>query len=270
MDNFKRFYIFTGKGGVGKTTLSLSFCKFLESQNKKYLYAYLDNSNIDKESHKDEVINNLLTKFNISSLGLDLVSCAKGYMAKKLGSETVASWISKTPFFRSLINMIPGFSYVIYLGQLLELLEADPNLIIVLDSPSSGHALTMLESTKNFSEIFQSGPIYDDTQKMISYLTSSDFLKINIISLPTLLAIHEGKELTTELSKIHNFNIQTHVNHSLKSFANDKLPKFLKKKIQNEQTAIEAENISSTIPFILNSDQGQILKDLLPSIESLV
>ena len=35
MDDLKRFYLFTGKGGVGKTTLALSFCKFLEQNQKK-------------------------------------------------------------------------------------------------------------------------------------------------------------------------------------------------------------------------------------------
>ena len=34
-DKIKRLYIFTGKGGVGKTTLSFSFAKYLKEQGKK-------------------------------------------------------------------------------------------------------------------------------------------------------------------------------------------------------------------------------------------
>ena len=266
MDLTKRLYIFTGKGGVGKTTLSLAFCKHLEAQNKKYLYTYI-------QSNKLELKQKGLTQqipSEIKQLELNLKDCSKGYIAKKLNSDTIANWITKTPFYQSLINMIPGFSYVIYLGQLMELLEQDPELIIVLDSPSSGHTITMLEATKNFSQIFQSGPIYNDTQKMIERLESPNYVKINIICLPTLLAIHEGQELREELNKLHKFNIQILANNILTSYENENLPSFLLTKIKNEKEALHEEPHLASIPYSTAPTQTQILKEIVPMVQSLV
>ncbi len=266
MNQTKRLYIFTGKGGVGKTTLSLAFCRELEKQNKKYLYTYIQSNKLEL---KDTALGQSLPA-DIKNLELNLKDCSKGYIAKKLNSETIANWITKTPFYQSLINMIPGFSYVIYLGQLMELLEEDPELIIVLDSPSSGHTITMLEATKNFNQIFQSGLVFNDTQKMIERLESPDYVKINIICLPTLLAIHEGQELKKELLKLHSFNIQLLANNVLSSYSDSALPEFLLTKIKNEEEALKEEPDIVRIPYSSANTQDQILKDIVPMVQSLV
>lgn len=272
MENKKRFYIFTGKGGVGKTTLALSFCKFLESKNKKYIYAYIKNSKIDSSSKPLDESIHLAKELGINTLGLDLLDCSRGYISKKLKSKTIASWIIKTPFFQSLINMIPGFSYVIYLGQLLEMLVDDPELTITLDSPSSGHALTMLESTKNFNEIFQDGTVYEDTNKMLKVLQANDFTKINIITLPTLLAIHEGEELKESLNKVHNFSTDIYSNNCLNEYLNEELPDFLQAKIKNEKQAISEnkEHIKNQIAYSMAHSSKEVIKDLVPSMQNLV
>jgi arsenite-transporting ATPase len=272
VENKKRFYIFTGKGGVGKTTLALSFCKFLEANNHKYLYAYIKNSKISDTSKSLNESLHIAKELGINTLGLDLLDCSKGYISKKLKSKTIASWIIKTPFFQSLINMIPGFSYVIYLGQLLEMLVDDPDLTIVLDSPSSGHALTMLESTKNFNEIFQDGTVYDDTNKMLKVLQSDNFTKINIVTLPTLLAIHEGEELKESLKKIHSFSTDIYSNNCLNDYLHNDLPDFLKAKINNENQAISEnqEHIKNQISYSMAHSNKEVIKDLVPSMQSLV
>ena len=151
--NTKRLYIFTGKGGVGKTTLSLAFARKLIEENKKCLYIYFENNKIDNKKVSSKELDQEATSLGIKKLGLDLLDCSQEYIGKKLKSDKIAKWVVATPFFQSLVNMIPGLSYVIYMGKILELLMEDPELTIVLDSPSSGHALTMFESTHNFNNI---------------------------------------------------------------------------------------------------------------------
>jgi GTPase SAR1 family protein len=173
LNNLKRLYIFTGKGGVGKTTLSFSFTKYLqdihhnntETKHKKVKYIYFKTSSLsDKETTLDPMIAEAET-LGIQTIGLDLLESAEIYVGKKLKSLTLGKWIVKTPFFKAIVNMIPGFNYLIYLGQILEILNDNKDLTLILDSPSSGHALTMLESTHNFRDIFESGIIFDDTNE---------------------------------------------------------------------------------------------------------
>lgn len=268
----KRFYIFTGKGGVGKTTLSLSFSKYLSSENKKVQYTYFTNSKLEESPHIEKYKIAQYRELGIHINGLDLASCAQGYIAKKLNSKTIASWIIRTPFFTSLINMIPGFNYVIFLGQILQDLEDDPNLIIVLDAPASGHTLTMLEATRNFSNIFQNGAIFDDTNTMLNRMNEKDFLKINIITIPTLLSIQEAIELKDEISKSNTYEIEIYGNYSLKTHSNSDLPEFLTKKIENEQFALDSSTklIPYNVDFMLSTSESSLIKDLAPSMKNLV
>lgn len=271
MSSLKSFYIFTGKGGVGKTTLALSFCEYLKSLDKDYTYVYFGHNKIEdktKQQFKKDKARN--SSDNVHAL--DLKECARGYIAKKLKSETIANWIIKTPFFSSLVNMVPGFSYVIYLGQILEILVSNPEKIIVLDSPSSGHALTMLESTKNFNEIFQDGIIYHDTKLMLDTMKKPGFTKLNIITLPTQLAINESNELKEKILLLENYQVDIICNNSLAPLLQDSLPLALKKKISNEIQAYEnnAESISAQIPYSTKLTNSEIVKDLVPSLKSLV
>ena len=202
MSKFRNLYIFTGKGGVGKTTLSFSFAKYLQDQGKKVKYIYFKTGSISESKKHIDQGQSIGAQLGVDCVGLDLKTCAQGYISKKMKSETIGKWVVKTPFFKALINMIPGFNYLIYLGRILEFIHVDPELIVIIDSPSSGHALTMLEATHNFSEIFQSGIIFDDTKKMIDLMFGENFLQVNIVTLPTQMSVQESLELNQNLQKI--------------------------------------------------------------------
>lgn len=275
MNEFKRFYIFTGKGGVGKTTLSFSFCEYLRKQGKKVAYVYFKTSAISENRKELDQGQKLGQELGIKSIGLDLKECAQEYISRKMKSETIGKWVVKSPFFKALINMIPGFSYLIYLGRTLEYLNEDPELILVLDSPSSGHALTMLEATHNFREIFQSGIVFDDAQKMIDLMFSPNFMQVNIITLPTLMAVNEGLELQRDLKKIDKIETEVFCNnsfHNISGIYNSNLPSFLKEKIENESqvASLHKADINSFIEHSPLLDSKQIIKEIVPSMENLV
>ena len=101
----KRFYIFTGKGGVGKTTLSLAFTKKLKEQGVKVKLAYFKTTKLEESTIHYQEVQKKAQDLDIEPLGLDLLESAQAYIQKKLGSKTIASWVIKTPFFKSLINM---------------------------------------------------------------------------------------------------------------------------------------------------------------------
>ncbi|MBD66127.1 MAG: hypothetical protein CME62_13025 [Halobacteriovoraceae bacterium] len=272
MDAYKRLYIVTGKGGVGKTLNALSLTSYLQSQNKKAKLVFFSNSKLDPKAVEYSEVKLLADQANIDYLGLELIESCRQYIALKLKSQTIASWVIKTPFFKSLVNMIPGFNYLIYMGQILDDLSSDPDLIYVLDSPSSGHALTMFEATKNFNKIFSSGVLYNDTQKMLTYLRMPHFLKIIILTLPTSLAINEAMELKENLNNSENFDIDVVCNNTLMSFQSEQLPAPIRHKIENEAKALEQhkETIQQCIPFSLGSNTQELIKDLSPSMTQLV
>ncbi len=275
MSLFRRFYIFTGKGGVGKTTLSQAFTKNLQEKGKDAYYCSFSTHSLQENTNKLNHNIKLAKNLGLKTLDLELSVCANEYIAKKLGSTIISKWITDTTFFKALVNMIPGFNYLIYLGSILQFLNDNPEAIVVLDSPSSGHAITMLESTYNFRDIFQSGVIFNDATKMLNLMYGENFLQVIIVTLPTQMACHEACELEKSINSIHKTDILICCNDMIsliEGINSDEIPLFLKQKIENENSIKLSfeKNIKSHIPHINSNDPLQVTKDLLPSVNNLV
>lgn len=267
----RRLYIFTGKGGVGKTTLSKSFVRYLTDQKHEAVYLIFQNQSLGEKNQEstDKVVN------GIREMGLDLEESARGYIEKRLGSKMIASWIVKTPFFRALINMVPGFNYLIYLGRILQMQQDNPKLIVVIDAPASGHALTMIESTTNFSQIFESGVIFDDTHKMLALLNNPEYTKIHVVSLPSLMSWQESVELKSGLSERTPVNVDITVNNCLFPLLEnslESLPPNLKQKAINEKQLVEEHRseMQCILPHSLQQNATSIESDLVGSLSNLI
>lgn len=271
MESLRRLYIFTGKGGVGKTTLSKAFVRYLLEHDHEAIYLTFQGQSLsDVQTGTTEKTVN-----GIREISLDLEECARTYIEKRLNSKMIASWIVKTPFFRALINMVPGFSYLIYLGRILEMGKANPRLIVVLDAPASGHALTMVESTTNFKQIFESGVIFEDTGKMLALLNDPEYTKIHVVSLPSLMSWQEALELRTGLHERTPVDVDITVNNCLFTLVEndlEKLPQGLRDKALNEKQLIQ-DNLSEMrciLPHSLSHDPLAIETELVGSLSKLI
>lgn len=262
----KRLYIITGKGGVGKTSIAMALTKYLESKGIDARY----------NSFFQEPERELWEKLKLPVFDITLLSSAETYIGRKLNSKTIASWIMKTHFFKSLFQMIPGLGHMILLGHIIDDLERNPNLVIVLDSPASGHALTMFESSSNFKKIFRAGLIVKDIERMHQFLTNPSHLKTTIVSLPTELSMNEARDLEIELGQNDlemDFNLNLVVNDSylkyceLNHISETDLPEFLKSKVDLEREIVKN---SPTVPHIDENSQEGIISEMTPFMEALV
>jgi DNA polymerase III delta prime subunit len=270
-DKPHRLYIFTGKGGVGKTTLTRAFARELNAKGFKAAYLTFKNQSLgDHHAGSTDI-----TKDGLRVISLDLEDCARGYVEKKLNSKLIASWIVKAPFFRALINMVPGFSYLIYLGKILEMGKDDPELIVLLDAPASGHALTMVESTTNFQKIFESGIVFEDTGKMLSKLNDPEYTKIQIVSLPSLMSWQEAIELKASLKERTPVSVSITVNNAFYPLVENELmdlPTAIREKAMNEKKLIEehATEMQCILSHSLATTSGGVEAELVGSLSKLI
>lgn len=243
-----RLHVVTGKGGVGKTVIALALCQALKAQNKKVLYLNI----------QDLPADNVLKELGISIWELNTIDSAKLYIAKKLGSQTIAEWIMRTPFFKSLFHMLPSLGHLIILGHIIERLEKDPELHLIFDSPSSGHVLGLFESTSNYKSMFKSGLIVEDINRMERFLANESNVLIHIISLPTQMALQEGVELKQELSSRIKAPLEVTFNDCYSlcpelQGLNEGLPPILQQKIALEKEILK-DRTEQKIPHFTSLD----------------
>ncbi len=255
--NFKDLYIVTGKGGVGKSLLSLALTKSIaELNHHKEVYYFSFEQNYDKS---------LTKKLGIKTVDLTHLSSVQEYIARKLNSKTIAKWIVSTSFFKALFDMVPSFGQLIFLGHIIDLAKESDKIVIV-DAPASGHLLSTIHSPKTFKDIFKIGPIANDIDKMHNFLTNKEHTQCVVVSIPTELAMEEGIELKDELSTKYNLATLSILNCdlTLNEFPSDDTPEFLQRKIENQKKLQEKFNMQADLSFpqIMSHEQVEQVKQM--------
>ena len=246
-------HIITGKGGVGKTFVAQALVKKL-TQNPNLEPVYVAAS----FEHK--------VKVDVPHIDLTPLKSAELYLERIFKSKMIAGWITGTRFFQALFNVLPAMSYLIFLGHLIDKLEKNPKLHIVLDSPSTGHALTLFRSIDYFLEIFKTGHLTDDLKKMSEFI-NGDKIETWILSLPEPLPITEAIELTEKLSPLP---CKLVLNNCLMPVLDgeDKIPEVFKYKLDLERK-IEREyknKINLALPHVSDREGLHALADFLPEV----
>ncbi len=260
----KRIYFVTGKGGVGKTTLSLCLTKQLQQDNKDKKIFYT--------SYDQKQNSYLCEQLNLPFLYMNPVESVEKYIVKKLKSKIIASGIVKTPFVRAIFQMLPGLENLVIMGEIIDLLKKDPAMIIVFDTPSSGHAVTLFESLINFKEIFVRGVLADDIDEIWDFVVDPANVNILVTTIPTEMSVHEAMELKSSLLTINSqFNIEMVMNSSLYlALMNsvEKLPDFLKEKIRIEQEIINRNSdlFKRKIAFVTALSQAGVIQTLATGV----
>jgi arsenite-transporting ATPase len=274
IDPKTKFYIVSGKGGVGKTSVSVALALMLKESGKEVVHVSFKTGALKDDSYASQDGEKECQELGVTHLSLDLEECSTTYMAKKLKSTMIAHWIAKTPFFRSLVNMIPGFNYLIYLGKILEIIHASNyETVVVLDAPSSGHALTMLEATKNFQQIFKSGLVFEDTNQMLALLHQEQFLNFVIVTIATELALQESIELKQGVEALGPYKVSLVTNNGLSYLSQEAYhaaPQFIQQKIDMEKRISQrfVHESLTAVHYSYQTSSTQLIKDIKLSLQS--
>lgn len=261
--NLKKLYLITGKGGVGKTSLAFSYSNYLKSKGIKASYCsnYTNTYGQQTSVESKNQVQDLVEKSIIENFELNLLDALEAYIYKKLNSKIAAKSIIKLPFFKSLIEVVPGLNSIISYGHIIDTLEESEDLILVIDSPASGHFLQDLGALYKFSEIFKSGPLHEDCKKTINFLEDKEKTKAIIVSKPTNFSLNESIELKEEISLFSNINTQIIFNKVLDNNVEYK-SEHLKKMLESQSEILKEYSNLETSPWIIEKNTSDFIKVL--------
>lgn len=201
----QKIAIFTGKGGVGKSTLALAYAKHSARSGQRVLL--LEFGNFSYFSH----LYGLSESFQPQNIkpNLDIAiwrgeSCLKEYIQFLVKIPQVANLFFENKLMKTLVNVAPGLKELALTGKLTsQIRNWGPNIpydLIVLDCYATGHFLSLIRAPKAMSQIIEFGPMGDHSREIDKCLRSSQ-VQYFVVSTCEQLPVVESLELMQALQQ---------------------------------------------------------------------
>ena len=217
-----RVYFVTGKGGTGKTSLSLALTEILSQKFKEPILLLRMNSfslsqgNYQPAQQKSEKVweqdlhlHRTVEEYFTVTLGKIPLPSFFQKVAAKLNEE-VASRLLSNRYILKFIEACPGLTPTIFLGKVCyEAQVGGPDSskpdqkwgAIIVDAPSTGQALQVFESARTLSKVLSHGVIYRHIHQTLEYAYSENF-QIFLLTLPEEGPVQECLETVRRFEKI--------------------------------------------------------------------
>jgi anion-transporting ArsA/GET3 family ATPase len=198
----RRLLFVTGKGGVGKSTVTAAIALLAAENGKRVLLVEVDAKG------------NLTALFEHAPVGFDPVEVYPGVHAMQMRTEaSLREYLKlnlKVPVLARLgplanmlefvANAAPGVKEILTVGKVCwdvrESIEgrADWDLVVV-DAAASGHVLAQLDSPRAIRELVQVGPVRQQTDWMVELLSDPAITALNVVTAPEEMPVNETIEL---------------------------------------------------------------------------
>jgi arsenite/tail-anchored protein-transporting ATPase len=146
----KKFLLFGGKGGVGKTSCAAATAVYAASKGKKTLVLSTDPAHSLADSF-NKTIGGKITKLdnNLDGLEIDAPALLKEYkdkygpLLRQIADE--GTYFSKDEIQRFFDLSLPGMDELMALIKITDILEENKYDLLVLDTAPTGHTIRLLE-----------------------------------------------------------------------------------------------------------------------------
>ena len=203
----KRFVVNTGKGGVGKSTISAAMALAAAKRGKRVLVLELNTKERISRLFGRPEVGPVITKIydNLWAVNITPDAAMKEYVLMKLRFELVYRAVFENRLVKAFLRVMPGLSDLVLIGKAWYHEQqrdknADPVYdLIVVDAPATGHGLFLLRLPQIIIEVVRTGPMYKECRAILDLLQDPDRTALNLITLTEEMPVNETIELKAAL-----------------------------------------------------------------------
>lgn len=200
----RRLLVNTGKGGVGKSTVSAALALLAASRGKRVLVCEINSS---------ERISSLLgvspvdTEIRSVAPGVDAVvvrpqEAMRQYGLMQLKYRTLYNAVFENRFVIRFLRFIPSLPELVMLGKVLHHVREERWDLVIVDAPATGHGISFLRVPKVLLDTVPPGPMRTDAEWMQALLVDPAITAVNLVSLPEELPVNETVELAAAVRDV--------------------------------------------------------------------
>ena len=207
----RKLLVLTGKGGVGKTTVSAALGLLAAERGLRTIVVEVGEQRRLAELFgvsPDEAGAETELRENLWSVSLDPDRALLQWL-QSLGGRVSGRLLASSGTFQYFAAAAPGAKELVSMVTIWKLTEGGRGRgrrpggydLVILDAPATGHALGMLHSPQTFGAIARVGPIASQTRKVGELLADPARSGYLAVALPTEMAVTEALELQDGLHK---------------------------------------------------------------------
>jgi len=199
----------TGKGGVGKSTVSAALALAWRDAGARTLLVEIEGqaSSSSMISAKRVGYEPVPLAEHLCALRITMMDALKEYARLRLKVKLVADRLVGNPVIDQFAQAAPGFRELLVLGKLWALAgERDERGApkwdaIVVDSPATGHGLGLLNMAGVVARMFPVGPISSEATRIDRFIRDKRRVGVILAALPEELPVTETLELREQLAE---------------------------------------------------------------------
>ncbi|MDZ4826694.1 MAG: ArsA family ATPase [Actinomycetota bacterium] len=202
----RRLLFFTGKGGVGKSTVAAATALLAANSGKRVLLVETDaKGDVPAQfEHKPVGFKPREIYPGVLAMAMDTEASLQEYLRLNLRVPVIGRVGPIARAFEFVANAAPGVKEILTVGKIAwevrEAIEgrADHDMVIV-DAASSGHIVAQLGAADSIRELVDVGPVRTQTLWVADLLADPDITAVNIVTTPEEMPVAETIELVARL-----------------------------------------------------------------------
>ena len=195
--------VVTGKGGVGKSTVSAALGAHLANRGRKVLLIEVDprenlHQLLDTPPSGGEIVE---AASNLWLQHLDPRELLDDLVREKLKVGALARKVLSSPVHLHFTEGAPGLKQTAVFGRALRLVEGhgpkqlrQPD-VVILDAPASGHGIAWMAAPQLVSEVISSGPIGAMAALIADFLADRQRFGSIVVTTAEEMPVQEALEL---------------------------------------------------------------------------
>jgi anion-transporting ArsA/GET3 family ATPase len=206
----KRLIFVTGKGGVGKSTVSAALgvaaarhgkrtivCEVAQQERMSYVF------HREGVGYRETEIGEDLYAFSI-----DPQRALEEYLQMQIRIKPVYDLMFKNRIFTYFAAATPGLRELVTIGKVWELAQLDRRVkkgskydLVIVDAPATGHGLGLLRTPKTFGDIARVGPIKRQADTIYEFITDPQLTSVVAVAWPEEMPVNETIDLQRSLER---------------------------------------------------------------------
>jgi hypothetical protein len=204
----QRLVVVTGKGGVGKTTVTAALARALASAGRRVLAVEVGRGSLGPLLGADRLGGEpVRIEARLSAAAIEPEEALRDFVQGVLRFRILARRLLESTSFQVLAAAAPGLAEFLVLHRVLGWLEARRlgravHEVVVVDAPASGHSLPLLAAPRTLGTLARLGPVADVLGRLDRLLGDPAATLVCAVTTAEELAVRETVELWRELGKL--------------------------------------------------------------------